>query len=128
MPWNVVRGHDTPYGRPGKFPIPLKVTSTDADGKSVVDVADVMEYNQNFDISAPLGDKKKDPVVLSAEIIGGCCFPLCEECWSSMTPKQRLPYYERLWKDWETSHKKEHLPPLDQADWESMKESVLAGK
>jgi hypothetical protein len=24
---------------------------------------------------------------------GRGCFPLCEECWQSLTPEQRLPYY-----------------------------------
>lgn len=28
------------------------------------------------------------------------CFPLCEECWSSLTIRQRLPYYETLVDMW----------------------------
>lgn len=28
------------------------------------------------------------------------CFPLCEECWSSLTPATRLPYYQALMANW----------------------------
>jgi hypothetical protein len=28
------------------------------------------------------------------------CFPLCEKCWASLTPKERLPFYEKLVKEW----------------------------
>lgn len=31
----------------------------------------------------------------------GCgCFPLCEGCWSMLTPAERLPYYKQLWCRW----------------------------
>src|SRR6266699_2498920 len=29
------------------------------------------------------------------------CFPLCEFCWSRMTPDQRLPFYEYLINEWQ---------------------------
>lgn len=28
------------------------------------------------------------------------CFPLCEACWSELTPEERLPYYRLLWNRW----------------------------
>lgn len=31
---------------------------------------------------------------------GRGCFPLCEDCWSDLTPDERLPFYERLISDW----------------------------
>ncbi len=41
------------------------------------------------------------------------CFPLCEECWKSLTPESRLPYYrimvdtiwssDEYWKEIETA-------------------------
>jgi hypothetical protein len=32
---------------------------------------------------------------------GSGCFPLCENCWSALTPPERLPYYEQLLVSWE---------------------------
>lgn len=45
-------------------------------------------------------------------------FALCEDCWKTMTPEQRLPYYlENFTKyHWE------------EAEWEPLKKAVLAGK
>lgn len=31
---------------------------------------------------------------------GRGCFPLCERCWAMLTPDERLPYYEALWRKW----------------------------
>ena len=31
---------------------------------------------------------------------GSGCFPLCEECWSELTPKDRLPFYDALVNEW----------------------------
>lgn len=45
------------------------------------------------------------------------CFPLCESCWSDLTPELRLPYYQILilevWRDEEL--------------WPEIREAVLAG-
>lgn len=30
------------------------------------------------------------------------CLPLCEGCWSSLTPETRLPYYDALLELWES--------------------------
>lgn len=27
-------------------------------------------------------------------------FPLCQKCWSKLSPEERLPYYERLVRRW----------------------------
>lgn len=29
----------------------------------------------------------------SGEDVGVSCFPLCEDCWSSLTPETRAPFY-----------------------------------
>jgi hypothetical protein len=43
-------------------------------------------------------------------------FPLCEPCWASMKPDERLPYYAALCAKWDS-------PP----DWESVESAVRAG-
>ena len=30
----------------------------------------------------------------------GGCFPLCESCWASLTPTERLLFYEQMWQEW----------------------------
>jgi len=30
------------------------------------------------------------------------CFPLCEWCWSTLTPMERVPYYDALVNNWIT--------------------------
>lgn len=32
--------------------------------------------------------------------ISSGCFPLCEKCWSELTPDQRLPFYRELITRW----------------------------
>ncbi len=46
------------------------------------------------------------------------CFPLCEKCWSELTPEQRLPYYKELWLEWANR---------DKMEWEDIEMAVLAG-
>lgn len=31
---------------------------------------------------------------------GGGCFPLCEGCWASLVPVERVPYYDGLVDEW----------------------------
>lgn len=31
------------------------------------------------------------------------CFPLCQDCWSKLTPSERLPYYRGLFDFWRSS-------------------------
>lgn len=53
------------------------------------------------------------------------CFPLCEACWSELTPERRLPYYRDLFEQWmrddpaddETKHR-----------WPLIEVAVLSGK
>lgn len=47
------------------------------------------------------------------------CFVLCEKCFDELTPTARLPYYRRLWEQWENTS--EH-------DWTRISNAVLAGK
>jgi hypothetical protein len=54
------------------------------------------------------------------------CFPLCESCWSELTPETRLPYYKELYESWlsfgeELKKDCEGLYPL-------MEKAVLDGK
>ncbi len=50
---------------------------------------------------------------------GRGCFPLCESCWAALTPKQRLPYYQYLFKEWDGE---------DPHTWTLIKNAVLEGK
>ncbi len=47
------------------------------------------------------------------------CFPLCEECWESLFPDERLPYYKELYNRWAS-----YGYPLE-ASWEQMRHAVL---
>jgi hypothetical protein len=47
------------------------------------------------------------------------CFPLCETCWSALTPVTRVPFYRRMWLDW--SHTSE-------VEWSAIRRAVLEGK
>lgn len=49
------------------------------------------------------------------------CFPLCEHCWNALTPKQRLPYYERLFNEWKIYGEQPD-------EWTNIKTAVLEGK
>lgn len=53
--------------------------------------------------------------------VGGGCFPLCEDCWSELTPEDRLSFYRKLWDSWWQWGK----PDME---WDIIKEAVLAGK
>ena len=44
-------------------------------------------------------------------------FPLCVDCWSELTPNQRLPYYKSMCDTW-TDHNDK---------WEEIQSTVLAG-
>jgi hypothetical protein len=32
---------------------------------------------------------------------GDGCFPLCEPCWKELKPFERIPYYKKLFGEWE---------------------------
>jgi len=49
---------------------------------------------------------------------GRGCFPLCEDCWSSLTIEERLPYYKQLWSSW----------PIPKPDWNLIEKAVKEGK
>lgn len=57
----------------------------------------------------------------------GGCFPLCEECWSELTPQTRLPYYRDLVDWWMTMTSDLNGQPWGEL-WDDMKAAVLAGK
>lgn len=45
-------------------------------------------------------------------------FPLCVECWTALTPKERLPFYQQLWDSW----------PNPKGDWNEIETAVLEEK
>lgn len=54
---------------------------------------------------------------------GGGCFPLCELCWSEMTPTERLPFYYSLYRQWEwDAQQRGDKPP---SNWEVIEHAVL---
>lgn len=48
------------------------------------------------------------------------CFPLCEKCWSELTPECRLPYYKKLHDEWKRQGSEQ--------PWAEIERAVLAGK
>jgi len=53
---------------------------------------------------------------------GRACFPLCDECWSELTPVTRLPYYRQLWMEWEAFGCNE-----PEETWVAIETSVMQG-
>ena len=51
------------------------------------------------------------------------CFPLCEDCWHSLTPSERLPYYEKMFGDRRGDRGDHHT----ESDWLSMSNEVMKG-
>lgn len=63
---------------------------------------------------------------------GGGCFPLCEPCWSGLTPEERLPYYALLvglWLDREqmTFDGWEKYAVESIEKWPAIRDAVLRG-
>lgn len=48
-------------------------------------------------------------------------FPLCEECWRAVTPRERLPFYRKLFKKWAK-------PETAGVQWEMIERAVLEEK
>jgi hypothetical protein len=40
---------------------------------------------------------------------GWSIFALCEKCWNNLTPKERLPYYVKLYRSWNEKEDREQL-------------------
>lgn len=58
------------------------------------------------------------------------CFPLCEYCWQSLTPEDRLPFYKDLlisWQRWEAILESETKHNYIN-EWRLIRRAVLAGK
>lgn len=53
---------------------------------------------------------------------GRACFPLCEECWSLLSPEERLPFYVHLMCVWSSTG----LISIDEI--QSIIKAVLEGK
>lgn len=65
---------------------------------------------------------------------GSGCFPLCEGCWTALSPQERLPYYRRLWDRWLTSalddpilHRGDDWIYDLHQDWPKIERAVLSG-
>lgn len=59
------------------------------------------------------------------------CLPLCEPCWSELTPTQRVPYYRALYEIWIRDQKKwleNHDEDYDLEPWGNIVAAVLAGR
>lgn len=58
----------------------------------------------------------------------GACFPLCEECWSVLTPEQRLPFYAQLMHAWTAEVPGYPEGALESVrKWAAIEEAVLSG-
>lgn len=51
------------------------------------------------------------------------CFPLCEACWSELSPDERLPYYRQLWQRWLRDGVDKGVE-----EWRNIEASVMAGR
>jgi hypothetical protein len=49
---------------------------------------------------------------------GSGMFPLCEYCWSQLTPEERLPFYRDLYYKWHD----------ERINWNDIEKAVLSGK
>jgi hypothetical protein len=58
----------------------------------------------------------------SIDAMGKACFPLCETCWASIKPYERIPYYRRLWDLWMT------WGGSDKKEWRAILRAVEQGK
>ena len=60
------------------------------------------------------------------------CFPLCEGCWSKLTPEERLPFYRQMVDEWIYQDElwDVHVKGRDyyEQKWQLIKEAVLDGK
>lgn len=62
------------------------------------------------------------------------CFPLCDECWLSLTPEQRLPFYAEMVADFCSGTYKGAFDKSSEQiieyleDWPQIRDAVLAGK
>ncbi len=57
----------------------------------------------------------------------GGMFPLCERCWSELSPGDRVPFYRELWDGWQKT--RNEYPTLEATvGWESVRAAVMAGK
>ena len=58
------------------------------------------------------------------------CFPLCEECWTELTPDERLPYYALLaglWIDEAQHYGRQDWVQDYVTAWPAIEAAVLAG-
>lgn len=56
---------------------------------------------------------------------GRGCSPLCRECWKSLTPADRLPYYRELWLIWWKSSQEWNDDDDECTPWEVIRAACL---
>ena len=61
-------------------------------------------------------------------------FPLCSDCWTELSPEDRLPYYRSLYERWlgddemYEAIRGQPAPKRPPEQWEQIRSAVLAGK
>jgi hypothetical protein len=58
---------------------------------------------------------------------GSGCLPLCQKCWSGLTPEQRLPFYHELITCWFVHFAPREDEPTFDETWHYVKTAVLSG-
>jgi len=76
----------------------------------------------------PSEPSSKNDSDLTIFVLDMGCFPLCEECWGELTPKERLPYYRELFNEWTLEAIRDGYEAPPKKQWESIRAAVLAGK
>jgi hypothetical protein len=61
---------------------------------------------------------------------GSACFPLCEKCWSDLTPEERVPYYRELFDKWRSDAIRFNSDSSTYSDvlWQQILTAVLTEK
>ena len=85
-----------------------------------VEPHDTYYHTENYNY--PPSTQESDQPKISSCTYG--IFPLCEYCWSELTPEERLPYYRRVWELW---HKYDPIKN-DEEQWRQIEKAVLEGK
>lgn len=107
--WDIVEGHITPYewSTPGKM---------------------AMLFGGEIDPSVIFTNPPQELLdrIEKPQATRGC-FPLCESCWASLTPEDRLPFYRQLLDRWIADSDTAEETQYYKGKWGGMRESVLKG-
>lgn len=56
------------------------------------------------------------------------CFPLCEDCWTELTPETRLPFYKELWYSWQSGGRTSDNGRSWEETWDLIENAVRKGQ